>query len=217
MRGFLALGATDFNSGDLDAAEVAWRKALDIDENSVEAHYDLGFLYFNRQPPDMAKVQEHWNRVVELDPNSEIAQTVKAHLDAIASMVPGLAGAGRLTAAAARGSGGSPGADPRPPSGRRRPGARSHDRRGRDRPLRRLPRRRRLVRLAVLPAPRARLHRVHGGRHRRVGPPPELPPRPRLRHRLHARLRRLLGLDRGDRLRPGRQREVPPRCSAARS
>ena len=89
VRGFLALGATGFNSGDLDAAEVAWRKALDIDDKNVEANYDLGFLYFNRQPPDMAKVQEHWNRVVELDPTSEVAQTVKAHLDAIASMVPG--------------------------------------------------------------------------------------------------------------------------------
>jgi cytochrome c-type biogenesis protein CcmH/NrfG len=88
VRGFLALGATAFNEGNLDAAEVAWRKALDIDESNIEAHYDLGFLYFNRQPPDMAKVQLHWARVVELDPNSEIAQTVKAHLDAIASMVP---------------------------------------------------------------------------------------------------------------------------------
>jgi cytochrome c-type biogenesis protein CcmH/NrfG len=88
VRGFLALGATAFNSGDLDAAEVAWRKALDIDASNVEAHYDLGFLYFNRQPPDMAKVQEHWQRVVELDPDSEVAQTVKAHLGAIASMVP---------------------------------------------------------------------------------------------------------------------------------
>jgi cytochrome c-type biogenesis protein CcmH/NrfG len=89
VRGFLALGATGFNSGNLDAAEVAWRKALDIDPKSVEANYDLGFLYFNRQPPDMAKVQEHWAKVVELDPNGQIAQTVKAHLDAIASMVPG--------------------------------------------------------------------------------------------------------------------------------
>ena len=88
VRGFLALGAAAFNSGDLDAAEVAWRQALDIDDTNVEAHYDLGFLYFNRQPADMAKVQEHWNRVVELDPDSEIAQTVEAHLDAIASMVP---------------------------------------------------------------------------------------------------------------------------------
>jgi len=88
VRSFLALGATAFNGSNLDAAEVAWRKALDIDPKSVEANYDLGFLYFNRQPPDMAKVQEHWKRVIELDPNGEIAKTVSAHLDAIASMVP---------------------------------------------------------------------------------------------------------------------------------
>ena len=101
VRGFLALGATGFNSGDLDAAEVAWRKALDIDPKSVEANYDLGFLYFNRQPPDMAKVQEHWAKVVELDPNSEIAQTVKAHLTAIASMIPGSPAPGASAAPAA--------------------------------------------------------------------------------------------------------------------
>ncbi len=111
VRGFLALGATDFNDGDLDAAEVAWRKALDIDENSVEAHYDLGFLYFNRQPPDMAKVQEHWARVVELDPNSEVAQTVKAHLDAIASMVPATPAPGATVAPS-----GSPAATPATPA-----------------------------------------------------------------------------------------------------
>ena len=88
VRGFLALGAAAFNDGDLDAAEVAWKQALAIDEKNVEAHYDLGFLYFNRQPPDMAAVQLHWNRVVELDPSSKLAQTVKAHLGAIASLVP---------------------------------------------------------------------------------------------------------------------------------
>ncbi len=89
VRGFLALGASAFNEGDMAAAEVAWKQALVIDEKNVEAHYDLGFLYFNRQPPDMAGVQLHWNRVVELDPSSQLAQTVKAHLGAIASLVPG--------------------------------------------------------------------------------------------------------------------------------
>ena len=123
VRGFLALGATAFNSGDLDAAEVAWKRALDIDDTNVEAHYDLGFLYFNRQPPDMAKVQEHWTRVVELDPNSEIAQTVKAHLDAIASMVPASPAPGGSPEASAAPSG-SPGATPAPsaaPSGSPQP------------------------------------------------------------------------------------------------
>jgi cytochrome c-type biogenesis protein CcmH/NrfG len=119
VRGFLALGATAFNEGDMDAAEVAWRKALDIDEKNVEAHYDLGFLYFNRQPPDMAAVQLHWNRVVELDPESQIAQTVKAHLGAIASMVPDSPAPGGSPEASPAGSpapSASPAATPAPAS-----------------------------------------------------------------------------------------------------
>jgi cytochrome c-type biogenesis protein CcmH/NrfG len=117
VRGFLALGATAFNSGDMDAAEVAWRKALDIDEKNVEAHYDLGFLYFNRQPPDMAAVQLHWNRVVELDPDSAIATTVKAHLGALASLVPASPapdGSPAATPAASPAPSGAPSGSPQP-------------------------------------------------------------------------------------------------------
>lgn len=88
VRGFLALGAASFNQGDLDTAETAWKQAAEIDDTNVEAHYDLGFLYLNRQPADMAQVKLHWNRVVELAPDSEIAQTVKAHLDVFAEMSP---------------------------------------------------------------------------------------------------------------------------------
>jgi cytochrome c-type biogenesis protein CcmH/NrfG len=87
-RGFLALGASAFNQGDSATALTAWTKVLAIDETNVEAHYDLGFLYLNEQPPDMAGVQREWNRVVQLDPNSDLATTVKAHLDAFASAAP---------------------------------------------------------------------------------------------------------------------------------
>jgi len=88
VRGFLALGATAFNLGDSATAETAWTKVVTIDEKNVEAHYDLGFLYLNRQPADMVGVQREWSRVVQLDPNSDIATTVKAHLDALASAAP---------------------------------------------------------------------------------------------------------------------------------
>jgi hypothetical protein len=37
----------------------------------------------------MAGVQREWSRVVELAPDSDIAKTVKAHLDALASFAPG--------------------------------------------------------------------------------------------------------------------------------
>jgi cytochrome c-type biogenesis protein CcmH/NrfG len=89
VRGFLALGATAFNQGNLAGAEQAWKQALVVDETNVEAHYDLGFLYLNQQPADMAAVQREWSKVVELAPDSEIAGTVKAHLAALASFAPG--------------------------------------------------------------------------------------------------------------------------------
>jgi cytochrome c-type biogenesis protein CcmH/NrfG len=88
VRGFLALGATAFNQGDAATAETAWTQVTTIDDTNVEAYYDLGFLYLNRQPPDMAGVQREWSRVVELAPGSDIAKTVKAHLDALASFAP---------------------------------------------------------------------------------------------------------------------------------
>jgi len=89
VRGFLALGATAFNQGDAATAETAWKQVLTLDEKNVEAHYDLGFLYLNRQPADMVGVQREWSRVVALAPDSNIAKTVKAHLDALASAQPG--------------------------------------------------------------------------------------------------------------------------------
>ncbi len=98
LRGFLALGAASFNQGDLDAAETAWKAAAALDDTNVEAHYDLGFLYLNRQPADMDAVRLHWSRVVELAPDSDIAKTVSAHLDAFASMPPASAAPG-VTAA----------------------------------------------------------------------------------------------------------------------
>ena len=104
-RGYLALGASAFNQGDSATALTAWTKVLSLDETNVEAHYDLGFLYLNEQPPDMAGVQREWTRVVQLDPNSDIATTVKAHLDALASAAP-------ASPSASGASGASPAASP---------------------------------------------------------------------------------------------------------
>lgn len=88
-KALLALGAANFNQGNLDEAETAWQKVLEVDDKNVEAHYDLGFLYLNRQPPDMEGVKREWTLVTELAPDTDIAKTVQAHLDALASASPG--------------------------------------------------------------------------------------------------------------------------------
>jgi cytochrome c-type biogenesis protein CcmH/NrfG len=87
----LALGAALFNGGDMDGAETAWIAVVEREPDNLEAHYDLGFLYLNREPPDMAGVQREWGKVIELAPDSDVAQTVKSHLDALASPEPSAA------------------------------------------------------------------------------------------------------------------------------
>ncbi len=86
----LARGATYFNDGDLANAEATWQKVVVIEPDNVEVHYDLGFLYLNQTTPNWAGVQQEWNKVVALDPESDLAKTVKSHLESLAaaSMLP---------------------------------------------------------------------------------------------------------------------------------
>ncbi len=74
VRGFLALGATAFNQGDSAGAEKAWKQAVSIDAKNVEAHYDLGFLYLNATPTDLAGVKSEWGQVVALSPEQRHRQ-----------------------------------------------------------------------------------------------------------------------------------------------
>jgi cytochrome c-type biogenesis protein CcmH/NrfG len=91
IQALLARGAVYFNLNDLANSESTWKKVATQEPDNVEVHYDLGFLYLNQANPDWAGVQAEWTRVIELDPSSQLAQTVRSHLDSLAkaSMVPG--------------------------------------------------------------------------------------------------------------------------------
>ena len=83
----LALGAAQYNLGNSADAEAHWRRVLEIDtadiDAVVEAHYDLGFMYFSADPPDVDQTIAEWRQVVELAPGSDIAQTVSTHLETL--------------------------------------------------------------------------------------------------------------------------------------
>ena len=101
----LAYGAAMFNQGDPATAKEQWESVLKLDPNNAEAYYDLGFMYLNQNPPDMDKVRLNWNKVVEIDPNSAIAKTVKTHFAALdPSPSPAASGAAASPAASAAGS-----------------------------------------------------------------------------------------------------------------
>ena len=93
LTALLALGAAQFNEGNAVDAEKQWRAVLAIDPKNVEAHYDLGFMYLSKNPPDVANVKLEWGKVVELDPTSNLAKTVSTHLAGLESPAPGTSGA----------------------------------------------------------------------------------------------------------------------------
>jgi len=114
LTALLALGAAQFNQGNAVDAEKQWRAVLVIDPRSVEAHYDLGFMFLSKNPPDMANVKLEWGKVIELDPKSNVAKTVATHLASLESPAPGASGAPASGAPASAAPSASPAPSPSP-------------------------------------------------------------------------------------------------------
>ncbi len=84
----LEYGVAYFNKGDYEAAEKQWLRVAELDPTNVESHYNLGFLYMTLPTPNQDKMQEHWNKVIELAPDSDMAKTVSGHLSGGAVATP---------------------------------------------------------------------------------------------------------------------------------
>jgi cytochrome c-type biogenesis protein CcmH/NrfG len=116
----LALGAAQYNLGNSADAESHWRRVIELSPNDVdtlvEAHYDLGFMFFSANPPDVDKTIAEWQQVIDLAPDSEIAQTVSTHLETLqqwnASGSPRASGSPAASPSPA--ASGSPAASPTP-------------------------------------------------------------------------------------------------------
>jgi cytochrome c-type biogenesis protein CcmH/NrfG len=78
----ISLGAAQFNVGNSAEAKKAWLVAAKLYPNEAEVHYDLGFMYMSQTPPDTKNMQAEWKKVVDIDPNSQLAKTVGAHIKA---------------------------------------------------------------------------------------------------------------------------------------
>jgi tetratricopeptide (TPR) repeat protein len=85
---WVALGAAQFNQGTVADAKTSWLKAIAVNPKNAEAHYDLGFLYLSGDKPDMVKAKAEWQKVIDIDPKSDLAKTVQTHLASLASPSP---------------------------------------------------------------------------------------------------------------------------------
>lgn len=79
----LELGLLYFNRGDLENARLNWEYVTEQDAENIQAWYNLGFLYVSLDPPDKDKAKVAWEHVVEIDPQSPLAQTVQNHMGAL--------------------------------------------------------------------------------------------------------------------------------------
>ncbi len=84
----LEMGVLLMNQRDFAEAEEQWLAVLDGAQGHAEAYYNLGFLYTTMDPPDLDKAIESWEKLMELDPNSELAQDVKPFYDTLLSGPP---------------------------------------------------------------------------------------------------------------------------------
>ena len=88
------IGTAHFNLGRPEEAKAAWLAVLDIAPNDVQVHYNLGFLYANAEPQDLAAARREWQTVLELAPGSELAGTAQVHLNGLLEGAPADAAAG---------------------------------------------------------------------------------------------------------------------------
>lgn len=81
----LELGVLRFNSGDVAGAEALWLRVTELDPRNPQAWFNLGFVALAEDPPDVTSVRAAWDQVLAVAPDSDLAATVRSHLDALAA------------------------------------------------------------------------------------------------------------------------------------
>jgi tetratricopeptide (TPR) repeat protein len=77
------IGTSQYNLGNTEDAKATWLKVSKIAPDEPQVHYNLGFLYANSEPQDLEAAKKEWAIVLQLAPDSDLAQTVKLHLDGL--------------------------------------------------------------------------------------------------------------------------------------
>lgn len=72
------LGVTVGKKGWLSGAEDELRKALEIDPNYAEAHFNLAVFYLQRSPPSVELARRHYQRALDLGaaPDADVARSL---------------------------------------------------------------------------------------------------------------------------------------------
>ncbi len=80
------LGQTLLFMGLLRVARAELIRAIDLDPDHAQAHLNLGITYSHSAPTDMDAARTAWDRVIELDPESDAGTQAQAYLDSYAEV-----------------------------------------------------------------------------------------------------------------------------------
>ena len=84
----LELGVLYFNDRRIEEAQELWLEVTELAPDDATAWYNLGFSYLSMQPAQTDAAREAWQRVVDLDPESEMALTVAMHMQGLDMPAP---------------------------------------------------------------------------------------------------------------------------------
>ncbi|WP_159813630.1 tetratricopeptide repeat protein [Actinomyces sp. zg328] len=76
----IRLGRAYAGLGDYDRAIETLTGVTDEDPAKTEAWYYLGFIHMSTKPPNEAAAQAAWQKVIDLDPDSEMAGKARSHM-----------------------------------------------------------------------------------------------------------------------------------------
>ena len=82
----LELGVLRFNLADVEGAKEQWEYVADKDPENVSAWYNLGFAYLSETPSNREAANAAWLKVIELDPDSDLAETISMHIQGLNEM-----------------------------------------------------------------------------------------------------------------------------------
>jgi Flp pilus assembly protein TadD len=83
------VGTAQFNLGRMDEAATSWLAGLEIAPNDVQLNFNMGFLYANAEPQDLAAARKAWQKVIDVDPNSSLAKTAQSHMSSLVAVSAG--------------------------------------------------------------------------------------------------------------------------------
>lgn len=81
LEALLAIGVAQYQIGDEASAERNWLHATEVAPTQAEPWYNLGFLYMAADPANLEAAEEALNKVIELAPDSDLAQSAADHLE----------------------------------------------------------------------------------------------------------------------------------------